>query len=379
MTRGVPRLLVHVLPIALFACGGTAKPAAVPATTTKLPAEVGEVVAIAEVGDATVVLDHQHAFVVRGGALVASVPAPHGWRGGATVAALDGEGSWAVGVADDGRLYRITLAGDLEDITDRFKLASVRAIAAAGTTTAFSLGDGIAVSADGVHELRAKLATPSAIAASRGRIAMIGTRGIDVWNVPKAESRTYPIAARSVAWIGGRLAAATASAVYVEDAGALHAVAVPGAIASIAAAGPRLWILTSAGLYALDGILLRRATVDVPHGAHLFASTGGDAWLATRGSVTRASLDIATDDPAWRAQIQPVFARVCAHCHLPGGSAGIDLSTAASWHADHDELVRRVVVTRTMPPAGTDLGAADRDALAAWLTSQPSDAARTSR
>src|SRR5437868_5471214 len=129
--------------LVLAACGGAARPATVPVVATKLPAEVGEVVAIAEVGDATIVLDHQHAFVVRGGALAASIPAPHGWRGGATVAALDGDGAWAVGVADDDRLYRITLAGDLEDITDRFKLASVRAVAAAGTTTAFALPDGV--------------------------------------------------------------------------------------------------------------------------------------------------------------------------------------------------------------------------------------------
>jgi len=394
----------------IAACGGAAKPAAVPVIATKLPADVGEVVAITEVGDATVVLDHQRAFVVRGGALAASVPAPGsapgaalaagvpapgGWRGGATVAALDGEGAWAVGVTEDGRLVRITLAGDLEDITDRFRLADIRGVAAAGTTTAFALGDGVAVSADGVHELRAKLVAPSAVAASRGRVAMIGARGIDVWDLAKGESRTYPIAARSVAFIGGRLAAATDRAVYVEDAsathddagtahdrkapGALHAIDVHGPISAIAAAGSRLWILGDAALYALDGSVLRRATLDVPHGAHLFASTGGDAWLASHGSVTRASLDTATDDPAWRAQIQPVFARVCAHCHLPGGSAGIDLSTAASWHADHDELVRRVVVTRTMPPAGTDLGAADRDALAAWLTSQSRGAANTSR
>jgi len=370
---------VRRLLLVLAACGGSARPAAVPVVATKLPADVGDVVGVAEVGDTTIVLDRKRAFVVRGGALAASIPAPHGWRGGATVAALDGEGAWAVGVADDGRLYRITLAGDLEDITDRFKLASVRAVAAAGTTTAFALADGVAVSSDGVHELRATLATPSTLAASRGRIAMIGPGGIAVWDLAKGESRTYPIAARSIAFIGGRLAAATAAALYVEDAGALHEVRVPGAIATIAAAGSRLWILGDAALYALDGRVLRRATLDVPHGAHLFASTGGDAWLATHGSVTRASLDTATDDPAWRAQIQPVFARVCAHCHLPGGSAGIDLSTAASWHADHDELVRRVVVTRTMPPAGTDLGAADRDALATWLTSQSRGAASTSR
>ena len=366
----------RALLVLLAACGGAPKPPAVPAVATKLPAQVDEVVGIAEVGDATVVLDHHRAYVVRGGVVAAQVEAPHAWRAGATVAALDGEGAWAVGVADDGHLYRITLAGDLEDITDRYKLADVRALAAAGTTTAFALPDGVAVTGDGVHEMRAKLATPTALAASKGRVALLGAKGVDVWDLVKGESRTYPVAAREVAFVGGRLAAATRDEVYVEDGGTLREIKVPGTIAGIAAAGTRLWILAGGALYALDGDSLRRAQIDVPHGARLFASTGGDAWLATAGAVMRASIDTATDDPAWRAQIQPVFARTCAHCHLPGGSAGIDLSTAASWHADHDELVRRVLVTGTMPPAGTDLTAAEKDALRAWLTSTTS---RTSR
>ncbi|HSN28477.1 MAG TPA: cytochrome c [Kofleriaceae bacterium] len=348
----------------LAACGAAPQAPAVPAIATKLPAEVGDVVGIAEVGDATVVLDHQRAFVVRGGAVAAQIEAPHGWRAGTTVAALDGQGAWAVGLNDDGRLYRITLAGDLEDITDRFRLADVRALAAAGTTTAFATRDGVAVTADGLHELQATVAPPAQLAASNGRIALGGTKSVDVWDLATRQSRSYPLAARQLAFVGARLAAATRDGVYVEQQGTLP---LPGA--QIAAAGTRLWILAGDVLYALDGTTLRRAQVAVPHGAHLFA-TSRDAWLASTGSLVRASLDV--DDPAWRAQVAPVFTRVCAHCHLPGGSAGVDLSTAASWRADHDELVRRVLVTGTMPPSGTDLTAADKDALRAWLTSTAS-------
>jgi len=367
---------VRSLLVLLAACSGAARPPSAPAAATRLPADAGEVVAIDEVGDATIILDRKRAFVVRGGALAASVPAPHGWRAGATIAALDGEGAWAVGVSGDGRLYRITLAGELEDITDRFAVADVRAVAAAGTTTAFALPDGVAVSGDGIHELRAHTAPPDAVAASRGRVALLGAHGVDVWDLAKQEARTYPVAAKAVAFVGGRLAVATSTAVYVEDRGALRELPIHGA--QIAAAGARLWIAAD-GLYALDGTTLRRTTVDVPREARLFASPGGDAFLATAGTVSRVSIDTATDDPSWRAGVAPVFARVCAHCHLPGGDAGIDLSTAASWRADHDELVRRVLVTHTMPPAGTDLSPADRDALARWLTSSPPRATSTSR
>jgi mono/diheme cytochrome c family protein len=73
------------------------------------------------------------------------------------------------------------------------------------------------------------------------------------------------------------------------------------------------------------------------------------------------------DDAAWQARVAPVFQRVCAHCHLPGGDAGVDLSTLAAWTADRAEITRRVLVDRTMPPAGNELPDADRDALAAWL------------
>lgn len=352
--------------LVLAACGAAPRPPAAPSTAVKLPADTGEVVAIDEVGDATIVLDRTRAFVVRGGALTASIPAPHGWRAGATIAAIDGEGSWAVGVSDDGRLYRITLAGELEDITDRFAISAVRSVAAAGTTTAFALSDGVAVSGDGIHELRAQLATPTALAASKGRIALAGAHAVDVWDLATRQARTFPVTAKSIAFVGSKLAVATGDAVLIEDGTGMTKLAVAGS--QLAAAGTRLWIVGD-GLYALDGTTLRRSTASVPRGARLFASPGGDAFLITSGAVNRISIDAGTDDPTWRSGVAPVFARVCAHCHLPGGDAGIDLSTAASWRADRDELVRRVLVTHTMPPAGTDLSPYDLDTLRRWLSS----------
>jgi mono/diheme cytochrome c family protein len=152
----------------------------------------------------------------------------------------------------------------------------------------------------------------------------------------------------------------------------------PLAASQLAAAGARLWILAG-DLYALDGATLRRAAITISPHATLFGAPNGDAFLAADGRVERISIDAPADDPAWRADVQPVFARVCAHCHLPGGDAGIDLSTPAAWRADHGELVRRVLVTRTMPPAGTDLSPTDRDALARWLTATTGAGPHTDR
>jgi len=102
-----------------------------------------------------------------------------------------------------------------------------------------------------------------------------------------------------------------------------------------------------------------------PH-ASLIGTPGGDVWIADTG-VTKLSLVRSADDSRWQHDVQPVFARVCAHCHLPGGSADVDLSTAAAWTTEHDELVRRVIATRTMPPAGTAMSESDRAALAGFL------------
>ena len=98
---------------------------------------------------------------------------------------------------------------------------------------------------------------------------------------------------------------------------------------------------------------------------HLFGLGDGDLVVATAGKLTRLALG--DDDPRWSAAVRPIFERVCARCHQPGGSAGVDLSTAARWRGARRELVHRVVEARTMPPPGIQLDEAERRALAAWL------------
>jgi mono/diheme cytochrome c family protein len=69
-----------------------------------------------------------------------------------------------------------------------------------------------------------------------------------------------------------------------------------------------------------------------------------------------------------------VFARGCADCHLANGSAGVDLSTEASWTALRNGLQQRVIVARTMPPSGHRLSDADREQIRAWLELKPAAA-----
>jgi mono/diheme cytochrome c family protein len=127
------------------------------------------------------------------------------------------------------------------------------------------------------------------------------------------------------------------------------------------------------GLYVLDRGAFVRTNAD-PGAGSLYGSPSGDVWFnkiagsdqRTGIALERYSLD-RPEDPRWQSEVAPVFERVCSHCHLPGGSADIDLSTPALWRDNRDELLRRVVVTRTMPPAGSDLTDAERAALEAWL------------
>ena len=151
--------------------------------------------------------------------------------------------------------------------------------------------------------------------------------------------------------------------------GQLEPFRAPGRVHAIAARGDRLWIAAASDLWLYDKGTLR-ATRHDGNAALLAATNTGDAWLATQHGIVRYSLGAAGDDPRWQEQIAPVFERVCAHCHLPGGEAGIDLSTATSWQTDRAEISRRVLVTRTMPPAGTELSDADRATLEQWLGSK---------
>ena len=92
----------------------------------------------------------------------------------------------------------------------------------------------------------------------------------------------------------------------------------------------------------------RRGRASSRFAADAAATTGGDP-----------TVDGATS--------RPVFARVCAHCHLPDGSERRrPIDRRAEWGGERGEIGKRVVVDRSMPPAGTAMSDADRAAISAW-------------
>ncbi len=335
---------------------------------------------LVEVGDTTFVLGQAAVEVYRNGTLLArgECTPPCKFSSAAAIAAPTGEGRWAVAIDGD-RVVHVLQSGELEDVGARFGLtAPPRELAGAARTFAAIDDRGVAVSADGVHVARVPSPGALDVAAARGRIAVAFADRIESWDLATMTATSYPLLGAHVGFLdaerdGARLVAWTDAQVAVERAGkpgGLDRLALPAPPARVAVSGARLWIVAGNRGYVMESSSPVLVATDLPvpaAGTVVAGSPTGGVWLTGAHGVARYSPDQPTDDPTWQQQVQPVFARVCAHCHLPGGAAGIDLSTPASWVAERDELRRRVLVTATMPPAGTTLGETDRHAVEAWL------------
>jgi hypothetical protein len=119
--------------------------------------------------------------------------------------------------------------------------------------------------------------------------------------------------------------------------------------------------------YAVPGAIASAFTGD--RADQLVVATPRALYVERAGRLRRIAAN--DDELRWRAAVEPVVHRVCSRCRHPGGDGRVDLSTVAAWHVERGELIRRVVDTRTMPPAGTELEDADRRALAGWLLGHP--------
>lgn len=269
---------------------------------------------VVEQGDARYAFDRNVITISRGAVVVSHTEWPAAYVAAAAIAAPDGNGRWVVAVDRDGVPWRISVTGERENVAARLGLAGahVRAIASAGSTFAVDVGDAIAYTTDGLALAHVPAGGTTHLAVARGALARADATHVELWDLAHATRVRFPVVARAVEFANGHLVVTAADRVWIETAGKL-----------------------------------------VPRPAEVVAARAAPA------------------DPLWQQQVAPVFQRVCAHCHLPGGEAGIDLSTPAAWATERDEIANRVMATRTMPPAGTDLSDADRAALAHWLARAP--------
>jgi hypothetical protein len=183
----------------------------------------------------------------------------------------------------------------------------------------------------------------------------------------------------------GHLVVATPDALYIEDKGGqlclrYLAKAHERPLHSLAGTAPRIWFAAGEELGVIetndsadsDAIALTRGA-QLPPAAQLVGSATGEVWVLAAGQLRRFGRDDGALHPSerWAQLIAPVYARACTACHLPGGRAGIDLSTVAAWDTRREVLRERVLHKRSMPPAGSPLADADRASIAAWLDSEP--------
>jgi mono/diheme cytochrome c family protein len=394
------------------------------------------VLAVADDGTRRLLLGAQTAWILRAGAAPERTPGTRRWTRAALLPAADGRGTWAVGLDDGGRLWRVRPGVGLEEVADRYALGGVpiRDVAAAGRRVAFLLEDALAV-ADGHHVFR--YATPGArgFAAGGAHVALrfddhvellsfesadgaelardqtapvphpaprgadartrvqlrepsspgtgeVAARSAPVGDAPhlitpnldpppaRAPHRLrYDVAARAIAIDGaGTLFVATRRAVYRADGPLLHLLYLADHdLRWLCAAGPRVWFADG------DTLLSADETLAVAQGAParpapLAPAGDGSLWLLDQRRPTRlVAARASAAEERWLADVRPVFTRACAACHRPEGKSGVDLSTAAAWMDTREELRQRVLLRRTMPPAGRPISEDDRATIAAWL------------
>ncbi len=342
------------------------------------PAQVdlGSVTALAEFEHGVVVFGDQGAAVLLGGAVVGRSTVARSWRSAAEIPAGDGTSArWVVGINGEGRLLRLRAGYDFDDITERYRLgdAPVQAVVSLGATAAaFTFADGFAI-ADGTTITRYDGAFPNP--AGGGKLASIASsQAVRVFEPTTGRTTEYPIAGvTSVALDDrGRLAVLTASSLYLEDAnGRLQAVyAMSDALHGLATSGRRVWFGVGSELAVYDGTVRRTRNANLASDARLVGSPTGDVWVSSNGRLARYadSTGVTDDQIGWERDVRPVFVRRCAACHLPGGSANLDLSRYAPWNERRTAVRRRVIVDRTMPPdMSTPLSAEEHAAIAAWV------------
>lgn len=348
-------------------------------------AAVGKVRAVADDQDVVAVFADDGVTVLRAGAVTGHDATARAWSGAAVIPAVDGGSRWIVGFDRKGHLYSLRGLSTFGDVSDRYGLdgLAVRGVAVVDARSTkplvgFALDGEVAV-ADGIDLTRYASITASAFSAGGSIAASASSGGVDVVDVRARTTKHFALdGAKYVAVTpDGVVYAATARAVYASDGQKLSLLydADRDSIHGLVASGPRVWLADDAMLGVIeDGRVAETTTKLVAKDAVLAPSSSGDVWVIAEGALerfARTDVDGAGAAPSpevvWQGTIQSVFARACASCHLPGGVSGTDLSTSEDWMKEKSAIHERVVVKKTMPPAGHSLSDADRDAIRAWV------------
>lgn len=351
-------------------------------------ASPGRVTTVAEAGDDVAVFGERGVFLWQSGSTAGSDSSVLAWRSAAAVPALGFPGKWLLGVDGDGRVYRLHDGATfgLEEVTARYALTGkpVREVAALGNgQVAFALDDKLALT-DGTTRKLYELTLHNLIGGN-GRLASYDEAGVRLLDPQGGALQTLPLPGVVGAAFApdGQLWAATADTLYSEKDGALvatHSFAPPQVITGLAGAARGIWIgLADSVALLRDGQLLLPATSPMlPPGTRLLGSpsgdvftiSGGDGQLGRYGQESGGGRDLTL----WRTTLAPIFTRLCQACHLPAGSARIDMSTYSSWANLRTQIQNRVIDRKPSPMPPPSAGTLTPEELAAvqsWTARRP--------
>ncbi len=344
-------------------------------------ADLGMITAVAESGDDVVVFGERGMQWLSGGAVSARDMRVMMWRDAASVPSGDGSaGRWVIAVDGAGHIWRVRDRMILEDVTARYGLSDqrVRSVAVLDETrTVFGTDEGFAV-ADGRRVLRWNDPSFATLVAGGGRIAALTAAGARVFDVMSQRFLDYAVeGATAVAMdADGKLVVGTATgSLWREQTNGSLVPGAPttmGAVRSIARAGTALWVVVGGGLGVFDateGVRLAGG-ITVSADARLVGSNNGSVWVLGDGRLARYTLTVDPRVQQWQEEVRPVFARRCTPCHLPGGTANINLSRYQFW-VDETAVIERAVVMQRMPPPPATLTDDERAALMRWLNPPP--------
>lgn len=343
----------------------------------------GSVFAVADLNEDTVVFSSLGAMVFTAGLPLYTDSSVQSWKSATVIPAGNLAGSWLVGIDGNGKVRRLRDRSQMEDVSDRYGLQndSVTELVAADPTTrtAFALGSQLAVS-DGSKVTRYPVAI-SQISGGSSRVSGVVDGAVVTFDTRSGNLARYGVGAPVATLIdtAGRLVVATEDSLYRESGDSLTKLYVSSdaPIRGLVLSSGVVWVQIGDTLAVLDEAEVRRAAAGkIPSDGKLLASSTGDVWVLSQGTLQRFGEDTGggASEDQWKNTVQPVFTRLCSLCHMPGGSANMDLSTYKSWVARKDAMRKRVVemTPSPMPPKGAgSLTQDELTAVSAWLDTVP--------
>lgn len=348
-------------------------------------ADFGIISSAVDLDDQLIVFSNKGMFVLSGGVISAQDNTVTAWVPGAAAAvpASDGNGTWAVAVDGTGTLQRVYAASKLDAVSDRYGLKGAKVLGLARASSpdapgaiAFAL-DGVNVAFTDGKDVQRYDVVLSQVSAAPWRIGGVAPDGSVVTvkldpAKPTHDGTAFKIVLDDVlatAFDGDRLVIEAKRALYRERIDGTFDVVMDAGddLHGLAATPNGIWFGVGARLCLYDGEL-HCADASLDPVATLVGS-GRGVYAIEQGKMRALERKAGGAEGFWRAQVRPVFARVCSSCHARGGSSGIDLSSYKAWASHLAPVEDRVLVKKNMPTNQT-LSGTDYQTVRTWVDCQ---------